>query len=142
MAFYAGSNKKNQKGKSGKKSDKVIECFNCHKKGHKKADCWWKGGGKEGQGPRSKVKKEEVKKETASVAEEEGVWMAIANISDDEEMNLGDSKFYDFTITKDEEFFFSDDEQSEDVMPSIILRLNQVYKVQVQSSSVQYQKSP
>ena len=28
------------------------------------------------------------------------------------------------------------------VMPSIILRLNQAYKVQVQSSSVQYQKSP
>ncbi len=32
------------------KSD--IKCFNCKKKGHVKAKCWAKGGGKEGQGPR------------------------------------------------------------------------------------------
>ena len=43
-AFFAGSN--NQGGK--KKSDEDIECFNCCKKSHKKADCWAKGGGKEG----------------------------------------------------------------------------------------------
>jgi len=38
-----------------KKKDKdkcKVECHNCHKKGHMKADCWAKGGGKEGQGPR------------------------------------------------------------------------------------------
>jgi hypothetical protein len=29
-----------------------IKCHNCHKKGHIKAECWAKGGGKEGQGPR------------------------------------------------------------------------------------------
>jgi hypothetical protein len=29
-----------------------IECHNCHKKGHIKAECWAKGGSKEGQGPR------------------------------------------------------------------------------------------
>ena len=29
-----------------------IECHNCHKKGHTKAECWAKGGSKEGQGPR------------------------------------------------------------------------------------------
>jgi hypothetical protein len=34
------------KGK-GDATDK--ECFNCHKKGHLKKDCWAKGGGKEGQ---------------------------------------------------------------------------------------------
>src|SRR5712672_791185 len=34
------------------KSRRDIECFNCHKKGHRKADCWAKGGGKEGQGLR------------------------------------------------------------------------------------------
>jgi transposase InsO family protein len=33
----------------GKKRD--VECFNCKKRGHIKADCWAKGGGKEGQGP-------------------------------------------------------------------------------------------
>ena len=32
-AFYAGGNK----GKTGKKSDKDIECFNCHKEGHKRS---------------------------------------------------------------------------------------------------------
>ena len=36
-----------QKIKKKKKSD--VECFNCHKKGHMKSDCWVKGGGKEGQ---------------------------------------------------------------------------------------------
>jgi hypothetical protein len=62
--FFTVNN--NQGGK--KKSDKDIKCLNCHKKGHKKVDCWAKGGGKEGQGPRSKSKKdkEEPKKETAS----------------------------------------------------------------------------
>jgi transposase InsO family protein len=31
-----------------------VECYNCHKKGHKRHDSWAKGGGKEGQGPRSR----------------------------------------------------------------------------------------
>jgi gag-polypeptide of LTR copia-type len=38
-----------QRGK-GKRSN--IECHNCKKRGHIKAECWVKGGGKEGQGPR------------------------------------------------------------------------------------------
>ena len=41
-----------RKGKKGKKRD--IECFNCHKKGHTKAECWAKGGGNEGGGPKGK----------------------------------------------------------------------------------------
>jgi len=37
---------------SGQKKDhRDIECFNCQKKGHIKANCWAKGGGKEGQRP-------------------------------------------------------------------------------------------
>ena len=105
-AFFAGNN---NRGKTGKRPDKDIECFNCHKKGHKKADCWAKGGGKEGQGPKSKLKKEkeEPKKEVASTAEEDGVWMAMANNSDDE--NMADSEFDDFTVSE-EELFFEDDE--------------------------------
>ena len=74
VTFFAGSN--NQEGRATKKSNKEIECFNCHKKGHKKVDCWAKGGRKEGQGPRTKAKKEELKKEAASVVVEEGVWLA------------------------------------------------------------------
>ena len=35
--------------KKGKKCN--VECYNCHKRGHIKADCWAKGGCKEGQGP-------------------------------------------------------------------------------------------
>jgi hypothetical protein len=35
-----------------KRKKRDIECHNCHKKGHIKAECWAKGGGKEGQGPR------------------------------------------------------------------------------------------
>lgn len=32
------------------------ECYNCHKKGHISTECWAKGGGKEGQGPRRRGK--------------------------------------------------------------------------------------
>jgi hypothetical protein len=33
---------------------RTCECFNCRKRGHIRADCWAKGGGKEGQGPKRK----------------------------------------------------------------------------------------
>jgi hypothetical protein len=35
-----------------KAKNKEIECFNCKRKGHIKAECWAKGGDKEGQGPK------------------------------------------------------------------------------------------
>ena len=42
-------------------------CNNCKKPGHKRADCWAKGGGKEGQGPRSRnFKAAQAKKENSS----------------------------------------------------------------------------
>jgi hypothetical protein len=91
--FFTGGNNWEKK-----KSDKDVECFNCHKKGHKKVNCWAKGSGKEGQGPRSKSKNEEPKKETASTAIEEEVWMAMVNNSDDEHM--ADDKFNNFTNQK------------------------------------------
>ena len=45
-------------GKSDRKSDKKsdVECWNCGKRGHTKDECWSKGGGKEGKGPRSRNK--------------------------------------------------------------------------------------
>jgi gag-polypeptide of LTR copia-type len=51
-AFFVGGTGN----KGGKRSSKDLECFNCHKKGHKKSECWAKGGGKEGQGQRTKDK--------------------------------------------------------------------------------------
>ncbi|PIL33575.1 transcription factor [Ganoderma sinense ZZ0214-1] len=33
-----------------------IECYNCHREGHTKAECWSKGGGREGQGLRRRGK--------------------------------------------------------------------------------------
>ena len=68
---------KQSKGKAGKKKkhDKSKEidsdevCENCKKPGHGKPDCWSKGGGKEGQGPKQKRStKREGKTETAVVA--------------------------------------------------------------------------
>ena len=107
-AFFAG----NSRGKPGKRSDRDIECYNCHKKGHRKGDCWAKGGGKEGQGPRSKGKKEEPKRESANTADEEGVWMAVAKDSDDE--NMADDEFEDFVISTDDLFYFDEVDSDED----------------------------
>ena len=61
--------KKKGKGKPKDKAlsaDADITCYNCNGKGHKQADCWSKGSGKEGQGPRQKKKGK--KTETAIVA--------------------------------------------------------------------------
>ena len=50
VIFHAESgSRKPWKGGQGLK--KSVECFNCHRKGHVKVDCWAKGGGKKGQGP-------------------------------------------------------------------------------------------
>ncbi len=55
---------------------KQVECFNCHKKGHVKADCWVKGGGKEGQGLRRRgggARDRGTKGDAATGAEQAGV---------------------------------------------------------------------
>jgi hypothetical protein len=87
------------------RNKKNIECFNCKKKGHRKADCWAKGGEKEGEGPRSKKKGKETVKETAketakaALDEEDGVWMAY--IKDEESPDLSShdgSNFDPFTF--------------------------------------------
>jgi len=54
------------KGKKKDESQSDVICENCSKSGHSKPDCWSKGGGKEGQGPRQKNKGK--KNETVVVA--------------------------------------------------------------------------
>ena len=61
-----------------------VVFHNCKKKGHKKADCWAKGGGKEGQGTKQKKGKGK-KSEMATVA-------AVDN---------NDKELFTFTCTSD-----------------------------------------
>lgn len=109
VAFFAGGAGNNRGGRN-LKSNRDIECFNCHKKGHKKPDCWAKGGGKEGQGPKWKDRKpkggeskegaRDGNKELANVAgDEEGVWMATVSDSGDEDM--ADDEFGDFEVSQE-----------------------------------------
>ena len=54
------------KGKASNRSS--IQCENCTRRGHRKADCWAKGGGKEGQGPKQqKGSKSDTKKGNAEI---------------------------------------------------------------------------
>ena len=62
----------------------MLYATTAKKKGHKKADCWAKGGGKEGQGPKQKKGKGK-KSETATV---------VAVDDDDKEL-------FTFTCTSD-----------------------------------------
>src|SRR6267142_2635258 len=76
LATESGS----QKGKDKSKDKKKVECYNCHKTGHYKSECWAKGGGKEGQGPR----RGKGAKEDAAPAEEEQeeteAWAAMEEV--------------------------------------------------------------
>ena len=45
------------KGKDRQGPNKDKECYNCKKRGQISADCWAKGGGKEGQGQREMERK-------------------------------------------------------------------------------------
>ena len=57
-----------QKKKKGKRCD--VKCEHCHKKGHTKAECWAKGGGNKGGGPRQKQKKDSDKSNVVSTADQ------------------------------------------------------------------------
>jgi len=61
-----GLNRPRKQGKSDNNSNESKEkCENCGGSGHTKPNCWSKGGGKEGQGPRQRKAK---KTKTAMVA--------------------------------------------------------------------------
>jgi hypothetical protein len=78
---------------NNKSKKKDVECFNCKKKGHYMSECWAKGGGNEGGGPKKsqdqKYNKFKAKdgKDTANAARaesssEDESWAVITKIDD------------------------------------------------------------
>jgi len=66
------------RGRSGRRKLKEVSesesedtCKNCERLGHTKSDCWSKGGGKEGQGPKQKRKDKAKESESAIIAASE-----------------------------------------------------------------------
>jgi hypothetical protein len=105
IVFYSNNSGKGRKGGSSSEKDRNVECFNCHRKGHKKLDCWAPGGRKEGQGPnhkgKSKAQDLEEGKEMAAAAKDKTekkaddsneAWMALID-SGSEEEGKADSDF-------------------------------------------------
>ena len=111
--------------KGGKKDwKKGIKCHNCGKTGHLKAECWAKGGGKEGQRPsKSDSKGSKGKKDnnggggaaTAATEVEDGVWAVV----DDEGSLNGwvedDNDSVDLYLLQDGEEVFKEVENPPDV---------------------------
>ena len=72
----AGQLKKGGGNEGLKNLKKNIKCFNCHKKGHLKCDCWASGGGAEGKGLKfwkGKQKEVAVKSETKNEEDADAV---------------------------------------------------------------------
>ena len=67
---------------SGKGSSGEKECYNCHKKGHLKKDCWAKGGGREGQGPKGRKRKEKANQAVEGTDLNELSFASIANATE------------------------------------------------------------
>ena len=77
----AGQPKRGGSNSGSKKSKKDVECFNCHKKGHFKQDCWVPGRGAEGKGLKNwkrKQKETAAKTEAKEDEDTDAVWMANA----------------------------------------------------------------
>ena len=63
-----------------KKKKRDVECHNCHKCGHFKVECWAKGGGQEGQGPK---RKGHAKEGTAAVTKPQlEAWAVLKEVND------------------------------------------------------------
>ncbi len=74
-----------RKGK-GKTSKRDIECFNCKKRGHVKADCWAKGGGKEGQEPKRR-EQEGVATADQQAQPDMEAWAAIEEVQNQDQIS-------------------------------------------------------
>ena len=72
--------KKGKKDGNESKRLKKVKCYNCKNFGHIAKECWAKGGGAEGKGPKGKGKGKEVaaKAEEKSGSDSDAVWMVSA----------------------------------------------------------------
>jgi hypothetical protein len=77
-----GGKKGSGKGNKSEKDKSDETCGNCGKAGHKTPDCWSKGGGKEGQGPRQKKKSNKTETVTVAADKEDDDMFAFACTSD------------------------------------------------------------
>jgi gag-polypeptide of LTR copia-type len=73
---------KGKKPRKSQRSEAEEVCKNCKKLGHKKPDCWSKGGGKEGQGLRQKKKSNKTETVTIVADKEDNNMFAFACTSD------------------------------------------------------------
>jgi hypothetical protein len=83
-AFTADTKKEDGKDTNkGKDKDKPKWCSNCQKHGHVKANCWAKGGGKEGQG----LKRGSGGNDNTTAANDKQVeaWAAMKEVKTDDE---------------------------------------------------------
>jgi len=106
--------------KKGKKRD--IECFNCHKKGHTRAQCWAKGGGNEGGGPKQRNKKgsDDAKTATADETSQDiESWAMIDALGDSEDD--GDDGDEPAVATDDSTNDSSEGHADDDHLPAVVM---------------------
>jgi len=94
MALNEEEKRKLRKGKSATQDEaftaeerkykrKSVECYNCHKMGHYKTECWAKGGGKEGQGPKWPRKDEDADKDKSKSTKESASVAVVESLQDE-----------------------------------------------------------
>ena len=76
------STSEKSKGKGKRKEKSKIKCENCKIRGHTKEQCYAKGGGCEGQGPKQKAKAKAAETAVVAVNDEEGELFAFTCSSD------------------------------------------------------------
>ena len=103
------------------KDKRNIECYNCKKMGHIKADCWAKGGGKEGQRPQRGKKRDnkDKSKDSAASATDTGndieSWAVL--VSDlEEDLYEEDRESSSWSFVEEEQ---SADKDSEDLFEAL-----------------------
>jgi hypothetical protein len=111
-----------QKDKKGKKRD--IECFNCHKKGHTRAQCWAKGGGNEGGGPKQRAKKGDDDAKTAAADETSQdieSWAMIDAVGDTENDSDDGCELAVTSDDSNDDDASANDQDVDDHLPAVVM---------------------